>query len=618
VDVGARWGAAASWFRLKPLARLVGFEPDPDECARLNRGADAHETFVPVALGREDGSATLHVTRTPACSSLYPPSAAMLDRYPSLRPWMSPDRVTTVPLARLASWAATAGVDRVDFIKLDTQGAELDILRGAGGLLDGCLGVEAEVMFSPLYDGQPLFADVDAFLRSRGFTLWRLDSLSHYTDRPSDVLAHTATTHYEHVPVHHPAGDGRLVWANAIYFRDRDQVRGSVRSLLGLAALLEAAGDADGADGCLRLLPAAGQGSAAAPPSRESPRPSDEEARAYLDGIGAIDDGDRRRIRMTLGCGDCDAIPKVPGAGEVFAAGRSRYQLMHNGVKVVEDGYCGRWMTELIRLLRGHHEPQEERAFHEVVRRLTPGAVMVELGSYWAYYSLWFLREVVGGRVVLVEPDPNHLAVGRANFGLNGVAGEFHQASVGRCPLPPQPFVCESDGRSRDLPELSVDDLAERSGLPRIDLLLADIQGAELAMLEGAVRTIARGGLRFAFVSTHHHRISGDPLTHQRCLRFIRDHGGHVLAEHSVSESYSGDGLIVASFDPADRDLAEIPLARNRASGSLFGEPEADLARAWDAAGDAVRALERWADRAPELRADLDALGARLRELGVR
>src|SRR5581483_9507402 len=122
------------------------------ECARLNQAAGPHEAFVPAALGREDGSATLHVTREPACSSLYPPSAAVLDRYPSLRPFMSPAGVTTVPLTRLSTWAAGAGVSRIDFVKLDTQGSELDILRGAGPLLDTCLGVEAEVMFSPLYD----------------------------------------------------------------------------------------------------------------------------------------------------------------------------------------------------------------------------------------------------------------------------------------------------------------------------------------------------------------------------------------------------------------------------------------------------------------------------------
>src|SRR5205823_4730085 len=148
-----------------------------------------------------------------------------------------------------------------------------------------------------------------------------------------------------------------------------------------------------------------------------------------------------------------------------------RYQRMHNGIKVLEDGYCGRWMTELIRLLRGHHEPQEERAFHEMLRHLGPGATMVELGSNWAYYSLWFARAVAGGRTVLVEPDPAHRQVGRSNYDLNGAAGAFHQYSVGRASTPPRPFVCESDQQPRMVSEISVDDLIGRLGLERVDLL---------------------------------------------------------------------------------------------------------------------------------------------------
>lgn len=54
---------------------------------------------------------------------------------------------------------------------------------------------------------------------------------------------------------------------------------------------------------------------------------------------------------------------------------------------------------------------------------------------------------------------------------------------------------------------------------------------------------------RFLFLSTHHHSMSGDPLTHQRCLEFLRGRHAHIIAAHNVTESYSGYGLIVASFD---------------------------------------------------------------------
>lgn len=288
------------------------------------------------------------------------------------------------------------------------------------------------------------------------------------------------------------------------------------------------------------------------------------------------------RIELTCRCRDSDTIPKVEGAGDVFPEGEGRVQRMHNGVKVLEGCYHGDWMTEIIRRLRGHHEPQEERVFHELLKHVSPGSTMIELGAFWSYYSLWFHEGVKGARNLMVEPDPKNLEAGQRNFALNGFRGEFVQASLGREPRPPSDFPCESDGVTRPIAMTSVDQLLRDHGIDRVDLLLADIQGAEVEMLHGAAQGIADGRIRFMVVSTHHHAISGDPLTHQKCLAFLRDHGGHVLAEHSIAESFSGDGLIVVSFASEDRDLPTIHLSRNESSRSLYPATEYDLAAAWD------------------------------------
>jgi len=94
---------------------------------------------------------------------------------------------------------------------------------------------------------------------------------------------------------------------------------------------------------------------------------------------------------MTVSCRDCDAIPKVDRAGEVFEYRGETVQLMHNGVKVVAGGYHGDWMSQIINRLRGHHEPQEELIFHEIMKYIPASATMIELGGFWSYYSLWFL-----------------------------------------------------------------------------------------------------------------------------------------------------------------------------------------------------------------------------------
>ena len=44
------------------------------------------------------------------------------------------------------------------------------------------------------------------------------------------------------------------------------------------------------------------------------------------------------------------------------------YQLMHNGIKIIQDCYYGSWITTLIEILKGHHEPQEEKVFYEILK----------------------------------------------------------------------------------------------------------------------------------------------------------------------------------------------------------------------------------------------------------
>jgi FkbM family methyltransferase len=253
IDVGARGGAGDAWYRLSPLARLIGFEPDAEECARLNRqvARPGAERYVAAALGRHSGPAEFHRTRAAMCSSLYRPDPEVSDRYPVLEAMR---QVSTDPLqlTTLEEWAHANDVDNIRFLKLDTQGSELDILEGAGSLLDDCLGIEVEVEFSPLYVGQPLFADIDAYLRQKDFVLWRLGDLTHYSANPArQRLRRREHAYYDNLHVSAQAGNGRLMWGNALYFRDYRDLE-DPRALLILAALLDAAGDDDSACESLR------------------------------------------------------------------------------------------------------------------------------------------------------------------------------------------------------------------------------------------------------------------------------------------------------------------------------------------------------------------------------
>ncbi|MEY3511814.1 MAG: hypothetical protein RL486_479 [Actinomycetota bacterium] len=282
---------------------------------------------------------------------------------------------------------------------------------------------------------------------------------------------------------------------------------------------------------------------------------------------------------MTVSCTDADDLPRVANAGEVIEHPTGHVQVMHNGV-LVEDGcYYGDITGEIIRCLRGIHEPQEEVVFSAILERLAKTRpvdrqpTMIELGSFWAYYSLWFLNNFPEGNSICIEPDDHHLEVGKRNFAINGRTGTFINAAIGIGGGSIRGFVTETNPNPVDLPSHDLDSLLATCKIDKVDVLLSDIQGGEVPLLIRASERLRQGSVRFLVVSTHDLAITGSATTHQQVLDILLWSGAHIIAEHSVSESYSGDGLIVASFDPRDKDMV-LQLSHNRSQDSLFGEWE--------------------------------------------
>jgi FkbM family methyltransferase len=199
VDVGARGGIDPRWRPFHDRLSVIAFEPEAEECARLRQRQYPYKIeFLPVALGaRNNESATLYITRQPGCSSTLRPHAELCQRY-EYGPQLEVVATQSITLQRMDSVLTT----QPHMIKVDTQGTELHILQGAGRLLEGCLAVEAEVEFDQQYVDQPVFADVDAFMRSQGF---RLQALKR--------------SYWRLKGQHGSARGGKLMHGDALYFR---------------------------------------------------------------------------------------------------------------------------------------------------------------------------------------------------------------------------------------------------------------------------------------------------------------------------------------------------------------------------------------------------------------
>lgn len=219
VDVGCRWGFAESWDALDDNAWIVGFDPDEDECVRLREryATRPNISIVAEALARRAGRRRVHLTVDPACSSFFAPSSRVLEDVPDLHviaPAGSRDcRVTT-----LDRWMRKEGKGPIDYIKLDVQGGELDVLRGAKTTLRNVLILDVEVEFNPIYEGQPLFSNIDIFARRHGFCLWRLSNLVHYTRKGTHAHPAIEDKHFcDSVAVSWDSPGGQLFWGHALY-----------------------------------------------------------------------------------------------------------------------------------------------------------------------------------------------------------------------------------------------------------------------------------------------------------------------------------------------------------------------------------------------------------------
>jgi len=166
-DVGAGRGQFALLARWRfPGAAIHCLEPGRASFATLRRvmGDDARTQCYQVAAGAEEGAATLHLASDGDSSSLLA-FQEQVARFGTAEVGVEPVRVAPLDAVLPPSW------ERPALLKIDVQGGELDVLRGASRVLSGVDEVLVEVSFQPLYRGQPLAGEVIGYLWERGFTL---------------------------------------------------------------------------------------------------------------------------------------------------------------------------------------------------------------------------------------------------------------------------------------------------------------------------------------------------------------------------------------------------------------------------------------------------------------
>jgi FkbM family methyltransferase len=206
VDIGASQGISRTWDRPELNLVTVGFEPNTEEFNKLNQTKDRR--WVNAGLAGQTGPRTLYITKGFTNTSLLRPN------FPKLAEVDFGDGHTIaseLSIHCVTLQEALAGMScRPDFIKVDTQGTELEILKGGQAFLQNdVVGVEVEVEHFPIYENQPLFAEVDVYMRSLGFELHDLGNFLYLKSRS-----------------HPRAGGpkGKIISCDAVYFKSLERI----------------------------------------------------------------------------------------------------------------------------------------------------------------------------------------------------------------------------------------------------------------------------------------------------------------------------------------------------------------------------------------------------------
>jgi len=206
IDVGARWGnntrmSGGNKYNFDVYFDNViahGFEPDPEEFERLKN--DSNNIYYKTALDKTKGKRTLYIMTSPDWSSFYRPDIENSKQFEGVSYCNIIDKEVEVETDTLDNV-----LDDGDFIKIDTEGSEYDIMLGGKDLFkDRIMCAEVEVYFYPIREDQATFGEIHKFMLDNKFQLFNISKNKYMRSGfPSIWLT-----------------KGQMLWGDALYLKD--------------------------------------------------------------------------------------------------------------------------------------------------------------------------------------------------------------------------------------------------------------------------------------------------------------------------------------------------------------------------------------------------------------
>lgn len=187
IDVGASDGRVMkTWIEKCPTAHIYGFEPAPERFKKLERLSNNHPNIQvsPIAISSKNGKADFYISNSENYSSLYPHKTESIKKwkYPPGRRFFRNKETIQVETKRLDAFLKDKGFKFVDFLKINTRGHDLEVVKSLGHkYIKNVREIVVNVSLTDfdLYEGQTNQKDaVVKYLEDKGFKEWKSEFVS--------------------------------------------------------------------------------------------------------------------------------------------------------------------------------------------------------------------------------------------------------------------------------------------------------------------------------------------------------------------------------------------------------------------------------------------------------
>ncbi|MCR9174883.1 MAG: FkbM family methyltransferase [Alphaproteobacteria bacterium] len=202
---------------------LLGFEPQQEAYDALIAQAATNMSFLRQAVF-DGGTHPLNICHASGMTSLLEPNQDILSGFPGLDVAGTVLRREPIQTVRLDDVEQAAGAD---YLKIDIQGGELTVFQNAHRFLETCVVIQTEVLFREMYRDQPLFSEIELYLRNQGFQLLTMVQTTSVSMKPFTFTRSRLPS------------TAQLFWGDILFIKDVRTLSGMPpQKLLSLARVL--------------------------------------------------------------------------------------------------------------------------------------------------------------------------------------------------------------------------------------------------------------------------------------------------------------------------------------------------------------------------------------------